>query len=445
MLRFLRALARGLTSPVRFARRRPLLAAAVAAVALAAAGLGGAAYARHQWRAAQDALAAGRAPEARSRLAVCLWVWPRDLQAHLLAARAARMCGDRQSAEDHLNRCLKLHGGATEEVQLEFLLLRAQTGDLDEVAPTLVDAVEKGHPQSPLILETLSHAYLRLLRYQRAYACLSRWMEICPDEPKAYQWRGWVLERLNQPKSAYEDYTRALAINPDLRVVRLRVAEMLLDDKRAPEAIPHLEQLYKQEPDNPEVQARLGMCRFYENRPAEARRLMAAAAVHMPKDAALLITLAKLDLQEGRAAEAEARLRQVLAADRSDSEAWYNLSSALQFQGRSSESALAMKEYQRSKEEVDRANKLLQEVADSPKATAKDYAEIGELLLRLGGRDRLGLYWLGKALERDPDCAPAHAALAAYYDKQGDAEKAAAHRRPPAAPSPDKSNRQAAR
>ena len=83
---------------------------------------------------------------------------------------------------------------------------------------------------------------------------------------------------------------------------------------------------------------------------------------------------------------------------------------ALQFQGRASESALAMNEYQRSKAEVDRVNKLLQEVADSPKATPADYAEVGELLLRLGGRDRVGLYWLGRALEGDPDCGPAHAA-----------------------------------
>jgi tetratricopeptide (TPR) repeat protein len=439
MLRHLRAFARGFTYPVRAARRRPLLALALAALAVAAVGLGGVGYARHQWRAAQAALAAGRPAEARSRLAVCLWVWPWDLRTHLLAARAARLCGDRQSAEDHLNRCLRLHGGATEEVQLEFLLLRVQSGDLEEVAPTLIDCVEKGHPESPLILETLAQAYLHLLRYKAAYACLSRWIEIRPDEPKAYQWRGWALERLNQPKSAAENYARALELEPDLLVVRLRVAEMLLDDKRAPEAIPHLERLYRQAPDNPEVQARLGMCRFYENRPAEARRLMEAAAVHMPKDAALLIHLAKLDLQEGRAAEAEQRLRQVLAADRSDSEAWYTLSSVLQFQGRSSESAVAMKEYQRSKDEVDRANKLLQEVADSPKATAADYAEIGELLLRIGGRDRLGVYWLGQALERDPDCRPAHAALAAYYEKKGEAEKAAAHRR--ALPSNDKVTR----
>jgi hypothetical protein len=61
-----------------------------------------------------------------------------------------------------------LHGGATEAVQFEFLLLRVQTGEVDEVAPTLIDSVEKGHAESPLILETLSRAYILRLRYKAA-------------------------------------------------------------------------------------------------------------------------------------------------------------------------------------------------------------------------------------------------------------------------------------
>jgi len=49
-------------------------------------------------------------------------------------------------------------------------------------------------------------------------------------------------------------------------------------------------------------------------------------------------------------------------------------------------------------------------------------------LLRIG-RERHGVYWLERSLEGDPGQPAAHAALAAYYAKKGDAEKAAAHRR----------------
>jgi Tfp pilus assembly protein PilF len=233
---------------------------------------------------------------------------------------------------------------------------------------------------------------------------------------------------MSQQKAAAEDYRRALELDPDLFPVRLRVAEMLLEDKRTADALPHLERLHRQAPDNPEVLARLGMCRFQENHPEEARRLLEAAAVHLPNDSGVLVYLARLDLREGQGAAAERRLRKVLAAEPSDLDALYNLGTALQYQGRTAEATAAMTEYKRYKRLVDRSNKLLQEVADSPTAKAADYAELGGLLLRIG-RERLGVYWLERALERDPAQPAAHAALAEHYEKKGEREKAASHRR----------------
>jgi tetratricopeptide (TPR) repeat protein len=428
MAHHLRTAARGLLYPLSPARVRPRVALLLASLVLVVLTLAAGWYLRAQWHAAQAALAADRPTEARSRLAVCLLVWPGDPEVHRLAARANRLTGDLPAAEAHLNRCLKLQGGATQAVQLEFLLLRLQTGELDEVAPTLIDCVEKGHPDAAILLDSLAQAYMRRLRYKPAYACLSRWIELCPDTVKAYQWRGWLLERMNHYKEAGEDYRRALELAPDLLPVRLRVAEMLLEDKQAPEALPHLERLYRQAPDRPDVQARLGMCYYLLNKTAEARRLMEAAVVHLPHDAVLLVYLAKLDLQEGRGAEAEQRLRHAIQIDRSDTEAPYLLATALQLQGRTDEAAAALKDHEWYKARVDRANKLLREVGDSPSATAAEFAEIGTLLL-LVGRERLGVYWLDRALERDPSLEAAHTALAEHYEKKGEPEKAAAHRR----------------
>jgi tetratricopeptide (TPR) repeat protein len=427
-LPYLKRAARGFTYPARAARRRPWLALALVACILGAVALAGNWYLWYQWEAAQQALAEGRSGEARSRLAFCLFFWPRDAEVHRLAARAARLSGDVRAAEDHLKRSLKLGRGATQPVQLEFLLLRVQTGELEEVAPTLIDSVEKGHPEAPVILETLAGAYLHRLRYKPAHACLTRWIEIRPDEAKPHLWRGWVLERLNRHKAAAEDYRRALALNPDLFTARLRLAELLLQDKRVPDAVTHLERLYRQAPENPQVQAGLGICRFYQNQAKDARRLMEAAVVHLPKDAALLIHLGRLDIQEGCASEAEQHLRQVLRTDPADTEALYNLASALQLQNRTSEAAAAMKEFDRCKALAERTNKLLREVVDSPNAGAADYAEVGGLLLQIG-RDRLGVYWLDQALERDPGNLAAHRALADHYAKAGDRERAESHRR----------------
>jgi len=385
MLRLLRATARGLLSPLRLARRRPWAAAAAAlALATAVAGAGWA-CARYQWQAARAALAADRPQEARAQLALPLALWRWDPEVQVLAARAARMSGDLPAAEAHLKRSLRLAGGATEAAQLEFLLLRVQTGEIDRVAGPLLEAADRGHPDAPLILSTLAVAYMNNLRDGRAYACLSRWVELRPDAARAYQFRGWVLERLGRRKEALPDYEKALEIDPDLLAARLRLAEMLLEDHQPQLALPHLERLSVQ------------------------------------------VNLARLDVQEGRAAAAERRLRDVLHRDPSDSEALFTLFSAVKAQGREEDAREVLAEYERAKALLARTHKLLREVVETASATPADYAELGELLLGMKQEDR-GLYWLYKALERDPDNQRSHRVLAEHYERKGDAGRAASHR-----------------
>jgi len=203
---------------------------------------------------------------------------------------------------------------------------------------------------------------------------------------------------------------------------------MLLEDKQAPEALPHLERLMRQAPNDAQVQARMGICRFLQGRTDESRQLMEAAVVRLPRDPALLVALANLDIQEGRWPEAERRLRTVLETDPSDTEALFVLSTVLRGQGRTRESAEVLAEYERKRAAVDRINDLLKDAADSPTATANDYAEIGRLFLSIG-RERFGVYWSERALERDPNNQTAHRSLAEHYERKGDAPSAAAHRR----------------
>jgi tetratricopeptide (TPR) repeat protein len=412
-------------------RRRPLLVLLATFFLVAGCGVGVWQYALSQWRAAQVALKEERPAEARDRLRFCLRVWPRSPEVHLLAARSARIVGDLSAAEAHLNRCMELQEGASDDVRLEFLLIRVQTGELDgehSPLPALFDAVRKGHPDAAHILDTIARSYIIRLRYKPAYSCLNFWIQVQPDSAKPYQWRGLVRERLNNHKGAMEDYLRALELDPDLLPVRVRVAEMLLEDKQAPEALPHLERLMRQAPDDPRVQARMGMCRYLQGRTDEARQLMEGAAVHLPKDPALLVALASLDLQEGRALDAEKRLRQVLESDPSDTETLFVLASALRFQNRTEEAASVLADYERKRAMIDRINDLLKDKADSPIATANDYAEIGRLFFEIG-KDRFGVYWSERALEKDEGNQAAHGALAAHYERRGDAASAAVHRR----------------
>lgn len=384
-------------------------------------------YAEYQWRAAQAALREDRPGEARTRLETCLWILPKSIKLRLAAARAARLCGKPQEAEEHLSRVMKLQGGASEATQLEFLLMRAQTGEVDEVAAALFALIEKQHPESVVIFETIARAYMHELKYGPAFACLNRWISEQPDCAKAYHWRGWVLERLNKAKPAMGEYLRALELDPKLHAVRLRVAEMHLEDSNPPEAIPHLERLLAEQPGRADVKARLAQCRFLQGRHDEALELFEAAVVEMPNDAALLLHLAKLDLLRKDPARAETWLRRVLKNDPGDTEAHYNLVASLQQQGKREEAAKAAVQHEIKKVQLDKANKLLRDEAERATTDPETAQAIGAVLLELGQR-RLGLNWLHEALKRDPKHRPTHRLLADYYEREGDPERTAAHR-----------------
>ncbi|MCI0378592.1 MAG: tetratricopeptide repeat protein, partial [Gemmataceae bacterium] len=291
-----------------------------------------------------------------------------------------------------------------------------------------VASVEKHHPESPIILETLARAYMHHLRYKEALACITRWIEDTPETAKPYQWRGWVFERLNHSKKAMEDYQTALKLDAGMSSVRLRIAEMHLEDSDPLAAIPHLEHLREQLPERPEPVARLGQCRFLQGRHEEARRLLEEAVKEMPKDLNVLVYLGKLELQQERPAAAEQWLRRALKVDDKDTEALYTLVSVLQLQGRAEEADLTLAKYKHFKELVERANRLLREETDRASNHPAVASEIGSLLLQIG-RENLGLYWLGRALERDPQHQPSHKALADHYESKGEHDKAASHRR----------------
>lgn len=413
--------------PWRIVRQYPGRTIAAILLSISIGGLLFGRYAVSQWSAAQQASSDERPIDARRYLQFCERVWPWSADVQFLQARNARRMGDLGVAERHLNRAMELRGGATEDIQREFLLLRVQAGEVDELATPLFAVVDQGHPDSREILSTVARTFILRLRYKPAYACLSKWIEVEPGNANPYYWRGLVLERLNNEKGASADYHKSLELDPDLIPARLRIAEMLLEDKQAPDALPHLERLMAQAPDNPQIRARMGICLFLQGNATEARQLMESAVVHLPNDPALLVTLANLELQDGRPAEAEGRLRAVLALDRSDTEALFVLVSALQNQGKSEESAATLAEYHQKREIVDSINVFLKDKADDPKTTADEYATVGRKFLLIN-RDKLGVYWLEKALERDGECQSAHRALVSHYEAKGDEPAAAMHR-----------------
>ncbi len=356
------------------------------------------------------------------------FLWPWSPSVELAQAKTCRLSRNFGEAETHLNRCLKLWNGANQDVQIEFLLIRTATGEVDESSWHLMSYVDQNHPRSYEIMEAITAAYLQRLKYGPAYAMLNRMQILAPEKALPYYWRGWVLERMDNPAEAKVNYLQALEVDPSLVQVRLRVGEILLEDNRPDESVPYLEGLYAEFPSRPDIQARLGQLRFLQGRWTEARQLLESALPEMENDSPLLLHLARLDLQEDRPAEAETLLNRILKNEPTDTEAQFSLASALQNQGRLDEAKAALKLYQQKKQSLQIANDMLKDEAQHPSRKPQTAYEIGKVLIEIG-RKQLGVYWLEQALDRDPNHGPTHALLAEQYALKGDQARSEIHKK----------------
>jgi tetratricopeptide (TPR) repeat protein len=427
-------------APARRARRRwPWLV--LAAGLLAAGGfLAREGWAAWQERSARRAAAEERFDDARQHLERALRVRPRSASALLLAARVARQRGAYSEAEQYLTRCAE-YNGMSEPLQLEWLLLRCQRGEVDELAPGLWAQVKAGHPDSVAILEGLAAVYMRTARYREAVECLDRWVELAPTSARALDWRGWVSNQLDHRGQALADYERALELQPDRPLIRQRLAEILVDSTRHAEALPHLERLRAQEPDNPEVMVLLARCYLAQSRTEEARALLDAVLAAHQQHFEALLRRGELEYSERHFAEAERWQRQALEQKPLDPEGRYALYLSLRAQGdRQKDAQDELARWERDRRSRDRLVRLLRTELDMKPNDPALAREAGELFLQLG-EDQRGLFWLRRALERNPRYAPALKALLAYYERTNNPDKAAEYRQRLAALPEDKAPR----
>jgi predicted Zn-dependent protease len=414
-------------------RRHPCRSLGLALLLLAAGLVGGVnLWAWHAFGAASQALQREQFDEAQRQVDLCSSVWPRSVAVHCLAARIARWRRDYPQAEEHLKACRRLQPEATEEVQLEWLLLRGEEGDR-EAAQALWRWVANNHPESAEILASLSRTFMRQLQYLQALRCLDTWLERCPDTVRALDWRGWVWEHLQQATKALADYQRVLELSPEREATRLRLAQLQLSRYEGPAARHTLEPLRQSRPNDPEVLLLLARCRALEGKPREAAELLDTVLAAQPDNSATLLVRGDVALQLDQPEQAETFLRRGLAISPDDRDLLHLLHQSLRKQpGREEEADRCLDRYNQVKKDLDRLNGLLRTEAAADNADTASV--IGTLLIRLH-QEPIGLHWLHHALEIDPLHPASHEALAAFYEQHEDPEQAREHRRLAAASS----------
>jgi predicted Zn-dependent protease len=399
----------------------------VAAGLVVATGLVALGWAAYQERSARQALAEDHLEEAQRHIdrAGRVRRWE---SSNVLAARIARLRGDYSGAERALGRC-----GAGAEmsdiVHLEWLLLRCQRGAADELAPGLLALVDRDHAESAAILEALASVYMRQTRYHEALDCLNRWVERDPDSIRALHWRGWVNNQIDHRAGAIRDYERLLELQPNRADVRQHLAEILVDSSRHDDALPHLERLYNEQPDDPDVVVLLARCRMLQGRSAEAGALFDSVLALHPDHFEALLHRGNLELNARRFSAAERWLRKAVEQKPSSAEAQYALFRCLQSQpDRQKEADKQRRQWEQVAATQARLRRLMRtELAANPNDPGLA-RETGELLLRIG-EDQRGLFWLHRALRLKPDHADTLRALIAYYERTNNPDMVAQYRR----------------
>jgi tetratricopeptide (TPR) repeat protein len=388
------------------------------------------ALAEYHIRQAHRSLERQRYDVARMEFEKALRYRPASAQLHLLAARTARQSGKFPTAWEHLHRCRELQKGVSADLQLEELLVRAQTGEFEEVFRFLEPYLQQDDERTPLVLETLSHAYLFLYRLDNAWQCLQRWLQLQPDNVEALFLRGKYYTLVANLDMALADLQRALELDPTRVEARILLGQTFRQHHRTPEATAEFQLVLQQRADNFEARLGLAGCYVDEGSWSKAEATLEGIGQSKAEDGELPYLRGRIAEGQGQYERAVSFLRAAIAVRPSDNVACVHLIRCYQQLGDESSASKSQELLDRIEKDQERllaiTNKEKEGLATNPALCC----ELGEVCLRLGLKRR-GLHWLQAALFLDPHYRRAHEQLLRYYEQLGpeSQEDAAFHRR----------------
>lgn len=361
---------------------------------------------------------------------------PASAEGHFRAAQAARQCGDPVAAARHLDRAADL-GWDAPAIDLQRALLRAEADESETDEPYLLQHSGDDDPDAAEVLPVLLRMYAVQFRWPEADALSARWVRLRPQSARAWTRRGEVLERLRRRDEAIAALREAVRFGPAEREARLGLVRLLLETRQPPaEAAEHLDTLLAAAPDDPAVLVPLAICRQAQGHPAEAAATLDRAIALGTTDAKAFQLRGRMELDGGRPAEAVPFLRRAAEIDPSEPQTLYALFQALSRAGKPEEAAAAEARWHQAEADLKRAGELAAAISRSPH-DPELRREMGELFLR-NGREQDGLRWLRSALREQPDHGPTRQALAAYYERKGQTDRANIQRSQGPFPGPEK-------
>jgi tetratricopeptide (TPR) repeat protein len=399
-----------LTMCVKLARRpRFLLALALILGSTVLAGFW--LWSNYHLRQARLKLQQYHCEEARDHLSAYLQLWPHDVGAHLMAARAARRLEDFGEAEQQLLLAQGQRRKVPDEVLLEWALQRATEGNLEQAESYLLPLIQEDTDQALLACEALAEGYRRTYRLSQAFSLLDLWLKRRPDDVRALLLRGSLRKQTNNCQQATSDYRRVLELEPEREEALRGLASCLAESANWEEATPCWEELYRRHSTDLEVRVHLALCLSNREQQQQAQQMLGEVLEEHPDNLLALRSLGRILLQQQQPAEAEIWLRRAIRAAPQDYRSHLFLHQALQKQDKTAEAERELDEANRLELRWQRLHWIAQHELLTRPYDAASHAELGLILLDLG-YEEAGRNWLLSALRCDPNCRPAKEALA---------------------------------
>lgn len=198
----------------------------------------------------------------------------------------------------------------------EFETARQQflSGDLPKALKTIDTSVSL----APTVTKSQvlrGRILLEMGEYEDALNAFATAIELDPGHIEANFHRGVAFERISRWEEALTQYQKAAKLDPTESRFVVAQAEMLLELRRRDDSRALLESALERFPNSAAVRHSLASVALLDGSPDLAARLLREARLLAPEDTGVLEDLARAEMSNGRYAEAEEALRELLAED----------------------------------------------------------------------------------------------------------------------------------
>lgn len=337
-------------------------------------------------------------------------------------ARACRLTGDPEACFHHL-QIAKFLGWPSHLIDLEQRLGVAQSKNIWKVEEGLKkDVLEASPAEKPLIIEALINGYLVNDRPNDAYHFALAWTLEYPEDWQAFLSLGRACQLKMSFDKAIKSFEKVLELKPDQPKARLWLAQTLALGTEFEQAKEQYQVFLRNAPDDPEGLVGLAKCQYSLGDVQGAQETLDYLLGQDPNSVPGLLARGQL-VQSRAPEEALPWLQKAVAIEPNDPNILYNLILALRAAHKDQDATFYDQRLKANHAKTTQLTNLILEVLKDANNVDLRY-QIAALNLELG-KEEEAAHWFQTVLWIDPDHRPTLRALADYWRKHKDVQRAA--------------------